>query len=114
MQEVYCTNSSVICLGEKRQVLSIVMSMVQKSKIVLLDEITTALYPESAEAFMKWTHRMVCEPKLTCILITHNIMHTIEYGHRLLLKNGSFIKEYDTKMKSKLTPSKLTVEFGET
>ena len=100
--------------GGQRQALSIIMAMLQKSKILLLDEITAALDPTSAQTIMELTNRIIREQKLTCIMITHNMSHAIKYGDRLLLlKNGSFIKEYDVATRSKITPAALAAEFNE-
>lgn len=100
--------------GGQRQMLSLVMAMLQKSKILLLDEITAALDPASSEATMALTHEMVRAQKLSCLMITHNMTHALQYGDRLLLlKNGVFIKEYDGAVKSKLTPFDLACEFGD-
>lgn len=69
------------------------MAMLQESKILLLDEITAALDPASSESTMELTNRIVRDQKLTCIMITHNMSHAVQYGDRLLLlKNGSFIR----------------------
>ncbi len=100
--------------GGQRQALSIVMAMLQESKILLLDEITAALDPASSESIMELTHRIVRDEKLTCIMITHNMSHAIQYGDRLLLlKNGSFVKEYGAAAKSRMTSAELVREFGE-
>jgi putative ABC transport system ATP-binding protein len=100
--------------GGQRQALSIVMAMLQESKILLLDEITAALDPASSEAIMELTNRILRKQKMTCIMITHNMAHAIKYGDRLLLlKNGTFIKEYDRATKSNMTPAELALEFGE-
>jgi putative ABC transport system ATP-binding protein len=100
--------------GGQRQALSIIMAMLQKSKVLLLDEITAALDPISSESIMELTNSIVREQKLTCIMITHNMSHAIKYGDRLLLlKNGTFIKTYDKNSKSKLTPMNLASEFEE-
>jgi putative ABC transport system ATP-binding protein len=100
--------------GGQRQALSIIMAMLQESKILLLDEITAALDPASSASTMEFTNRIVRDQKLTCMMITHNMSHAIQYGDRvLLLKDGKFIKEYDAATKSKMTPAELALEFGE-
>ena len=100
--------------GGQRQILSIVMAMLRESKILLLDEITAALDPASSQATMELTNFIIREQKLTSIMITHNMKHALAYGDRLLLlKNGSFIKEYDKKAKEEMNPLDLAAEFGE-
>lgn len=100
--------------GGQRQALSIIMAILQDSKILLLDEITAALDPASARTIMEMTNRIIREQKLTCVMITHNMSHAIKYGDRLLLlRNGNFIKEYDMDNRSKVTPAALAAEFDE-
>lgn len=99
--------------GGQRQALSLIMAILQDSKILLLDEITAALDPASSETIMALTHKLICEQKRTCIMITHNMAHAIQYGDRLLLlKNGNFVKEYDATAKSPLTEAELAMQFA--
>lgn len=98
--------------GGQRQILSIIMALLQDSKILLLDEITAALDPASSEVIIKFTNQIIREFQLTCIMITHNMTHAIEYGDRLIfLKGGTFIEEYNTTAKSNMTSADLTLEF---
>jgi len=98
--------------GGQRQVLSLMMAILQDSKILLLDEMTAALDPGTSEAIMKVTNKIVREQKRTCIMITHNMAHALQYGDRLLfLKNGTFVKEYDMTTRSKLTQIELVAQF---
>jgi putative tryptophan/tyrosine transport system ATP-binding protein len=98
--------------GGQRQALSIIMSIIRDSKILLLDEITAALDPKTAEIVMKIAARIIQEEKRTSIMITHNMSHAIKYGDRiLLLNNGSFIKEFSNAEKEKLLPLDLIQSF---
>lgn len=98
--------------GGQRQSLSVVMALLQESKILLLDEITAALDPSSSDAIMDLTNRIIRQQNLSCIMITHDMGHALKYGDRLLLlKNGSFIKEYSQEAKSKMSMTDLTSEF---
>ena len=98
--------------GGQRQILSIMMALLQDPQILLLDEITAALDPVSSEAIMEFTNRIIRKFKLTCIMITHNMTHATKYGDRLLfLKGGTFIKEYNAAAKSKMTSADLALEF---
>jgi putative ABC transport system ATP-binding protein len=98
--------------GGQRQAISLIMSTLADSKILLLDEITAALDPGSSETIMKLTARIVKEEKRTCLMITHNMEHALNYGDRLLLlKDGRFVAEYDTYAKSKLNQMELIANF---
>ena len=98
--------------GGQRQVLSLVMAILEDSKLLLLDEITAALDPASSKSIMELTEKIVRSQKRTCIMITHNMAQAVQYGDRvLLLKQGAIIKEYDKAAKSKLPVSELALQF---
>lgn len=89
------------------------MAMLQNSKILLLDEITAALDPASSEIIIKLTNQIIRKQKLTCIMITHNMNHAIQYADKiLLLKDGAFIKECGKTDITRLTSFDLAAEFG--
>ena len=91
--------------GGQRQGLSLLMAIAQDSSILLLDEITAALDPINSDRIMELTAKIVTQHQRTCIMITHNMAQAIRYGDRVLvLKNGTFVKEYTAAEKSKLTP----------
>jgi putative tryptophan/tyrosine transport system ATP-binding protein len=98
--------------GGQRQAISLIMSILADFKILLLDEITAALDPGSSEAIMQLTAKIIKQERRTCIMITHNMNHAIDYGDRLLLmKNGSFIADYDGCAKAKLDHATLASHF---
>lgn len=98
--------------GGERQALSLIMSIVANSKVLLLDEITSALDPEMADTVMRIAAKIVKEEKRTSIMVTHNMQAAIEYGTRIIaLSKGSVAFEYDKKQKTKLTPSKLAAKL---
>ncbi len=100
--------------GGQRQALSLIMAIISGSKILLLDEITAALDPKIAENVMMIANSIVRDGGLTCIMITHNMDHAIEYGDRtLLLKEGRFRKCYTREEKDQLTATDLALEFAE-
>lgn len=98
--------------GGQRQALSLIMALLSDSKVLLLDEITAALDPNTAENIMKIAAQIVRAEQLTTIMITHNMKHALEYGDRtLLLANGKFTKQFDQQYRKELTPSILAAEF---
>lgn len=100
--------------GGQRQALSLIMATLQEAQILLLDEITAALDPASSASIMELTDRIIRQNKQTCMMITHNMAHAIQHGDRvLLLKNGTFVKDYDAAAKSRLTPAEIAIHFGE-
>lgn len=81
--------------GGQRQALSIIMAIIADFKILLLDEITAALDPKTAETVMKLAARIAREKKRTTIMITHNMQHAAEYSDRIVvLSEGKVEKEF--------------------
>ena len=75
--------------GGQRQALSLIMAILTDAKILLLDEITAALDPNSAKNIMALTNKLIREEKRTAIMITHNMSDANRYGDRLVsLKDG--------------------------
>ena len=99
--------------GGQRQALSMIMAMLQPAKILLLDEITAALDPTSTAAVMNLANRIVREQRLTCVMITHDMEHAIQYGDRLVwLEDGQCVKSIDAATKAKMTPAELMQVFA--
>ena len=97
--------------GGERQALSLIMAIIADSKVLLLDEITAALDPKTAENVMKIATKIIKEEKRTTIMITHNMSHAIHYGDRTLqLADGKIIKEFNTEAKLALDPIALAAE----
>ena len=59
--------------GGQRQALTLLMATLQRPKLLLLDEHTAALDPQTAARVMDLTDRLVQENHLTTLMITHNM-----------------------------------------
>ena len=89
--------------GGQRQALTLLMGVMDETKILLLDEPTAALDPRSADIIMKTADMLVKEHKLTAILITHNLKYAHQYGTRLIqMSEGEIVKDFDGKQKANL------------
>lgn len=94
--------------GGQRQALSLIMALQQMPKLLLLDEHTSALDPNTATRIMALTHSMVTQHNITCVMITHNLQEAIQYGNRIvILHEGTVAKEFDEKQKTTLTHHQL-------
>lgn len=94
--------------GGQRQALSLIMALQHPPKLLLFDEHTSALDPNTAKRIMSLTHRMVKEHNITCIMITHNLHDAIKYGDRIIiLHKGHISKEYSKAEKALLTHHEL-------
>ncbi len=80
--------------GGQRQALTLLMSVMDECKILLLDEPTAALDPRSAEIVMRTADKLSHDFKLTTILVTHNLKDAYNYGTRIIqMGEGLIIKD---------------------
>lgn len=94
--------------GGQRQALTLLMSVMDSCKVLLLDEPTAALDPRSAEVVMRTANTLIDEFKLTAILITHNLKDAYNYGTRIIqMGEGLIINDLDKKEKSSLKQNDL-------
>jgi putative ABC transport system ATP-binding protein len=99
--------------GGQRQALTLLMSVMDNCKILLLDEPTAALDPKSAQIVMKTADDLISHYRLTAILITHNLKDAFNYGSRLILMGeGQVLKDFDTSQKPLLKQNDLFDWFG--
>ena len=94
--------------GGQRQALTLLMSVMDSCKVLLLDEPTAALDPRSADVVMRTAEELIKDYRLTAILITHNLKGAFNYGNRLILMGeGHIQKDLDAKNKQNLAQSDL-------
>ncbi|MGZ3752089.1 MAG: ABC transporter ATP-binding protein [Mucilaginibacter sp.] len=99
--------------GGQRQALTLLMSVMDNCKLLLLDEPTAALDPRSAEVVMRTADKLIKDFGLTAILITHNLKDAFHYGSRLIqMSEGKIIKDLDSSQKSELKQNDLFDWFG--
>ncbi len=71
--------------GGQRQSLSLIMAVGGAPELLLLDEHTAALDPRTADIVMQATVRAVESLKLTTLMVTHNMQHAVDFGHRVIM-----------------------------
>ena len=99
--------------GGQRQALTLLMSVMDSCKVLLLDEPTAALDPRSAEVVMQTADKLTKEFNLTTILITHNLKEAFTYGNRIIqMAEGKIIRDLDAEQKSALKQNDLFDWFG--
>ncbi|MEO6167141.1 MAG: ATP-binding cassette domain-containing protein [Chitinophagales bacterium] len=80
--------------GGQRQALTLLMSVMDDSNILLLDEPTAALDPRSSENIMQIANKVIHELGLTAILVTHNMPYAVKFGTRLIMmQEGKISKD---------------------
>ncbi|MBD1391928.1 ABC transporter ATP-binding protein [Mucilaginibacter glaciei] len=99
--------------GGQRQALTLLMSVMDECKILLLDEPTAALDPKSAANVMGIANNLIKEYKLTAILVTHNLKDAVNYGSRVIqMGEGAVLKDIIGPEKQQLKQSELFDWFG--
>jgi putative ABC transport system ATP-binding protein len=94
--------------GGQRQALTLLMSVMDSCKVLLLDEPTAALDPRSADIVMRTADKLISDFKLTAILITHNLKDAYNYGTRIIqMAEGLIINDLDRDKKNTLKQNDL-------
>jgi putative ABC transport system ATP-binding protein len=100
--------------GGQRQAITLLMAVVQKPKVLLLDEHTAALDPKSAAQIIKLTEKFVSRDNLTTIMVTHSMQQALNLGNRtIMMHRGEVIEDIGLKEKKKLTVDDLLGKFSE-
>lgn len=99
--------------GGQRQALTLLMSCLQKPKLLLLDEHTAALDPKTARKVLELTEEFVNQDHLTTFMVTHNMKDAIRYGNRLIMMmDGKIVYDVRGEEKKKLTVEDLLAKFS--
>ena len=100
--------------GGQRQALTLLMATLKKPKLLLLDEHTAALDPQTAKKVLELTAEIVAEQKLTALMVTHNMRDAIQIGNRLIMmNNGNIIYDVAGEEKKNLTVEDLLQKFAQ-
>jgi putative ABC transport system ATP-binding protein len=100
--------------GGQRQALTLLMMVLSEPELILLDEHTAALDPRNASKVQELTKRFISEQGLTCMMVTHNMQHAIDFGNRLLMMDqGRIILDVNGEEKQRLSVSDLVERFHE-
>lgn len=99
--------------GGQRQALCLMMAVMQKPKVLLLDEHTAALDPKTSEIIIDLTEKIVNENDITTLMVTHNLNHAVRLGNRLIMMHmGNIVLDINGEEKKKLTTDKLIEKFN--
>jgi putative ABC transport system ATP-binding protein len=80
--------------GGQKQSLAMVMSIISRPRLLLLDEHTASLDPQSSEKIMELTKRINVEYGITIMMITHNMEIASKYGNRFIkLSEGRILED---------------------
>lgn len=99
--------------GGQRQAVTLLMAVMNKPKVLLLDEHTAALDPKTAANVLALSDKFIEEDHLTALMVTHNMRDAIAHGNRLIMMNeGKIILDVRGEDKKKLTVEELLNEFA--
>ena len=101
--------------GGQRQAITLLMATLQNPKLLMLDEHTAALDPQTAAKVLALTDKLVKSEQITTMMITHNMKDAITYGNRLIMMNkGRIVFDIAGEAKAPLTIDELIQKFSET
>lgn len=94
--------------GGQRQALTLLMSAMDDTEILLLDEPTAALDPRSALVVMNLANKLHKDLGITTVLITHNLKDALQYGDRLIqMQEGKIVRDLNGNDKAALLPQEV-------
>ena len=100
--------------GGQRQALTLLMATLKKPKLLLLDEHTAALDPQTAKTVLDLTQQIVAEQNLTAMMVTHNMKDALNIGNRLIMMHsGRVIYDVSGEEKKELKVEDLLRKFEE-
>lgn len=98
--------------GGQRQALTLLMATMVTPKLLMLDEHTAALDPETAEKVLELTKRIVAENHITCMMVTHNIQSALALGNRtIMMHDGEIVLELSGQERTDMTLERLMELF---
>lgn len=98
--------------GGQRQALSLIMASTGHSKVLLLDEHTAALDPETASYLMSLTSQLVAQTAMTTLMVTHSMQQALDYGDRIVMfHRGKIVLDVDGTERAALTVNDLLSLF---
>ncbi|MDR2655548.1 MAG: ATP-binding cassette domain-containing protein [Oscillospiraceae bacterium] len=94
--------------GGQRQALTLLMATIVPPKLLLLDEHTAALDPQTAAQVMRITGEFVRENNITTIMVTHNIDDALHTGDStIVLSNGRLVLTLEGVERESMTVERL-------
>jgi len=101
--------------GGQRQAMTMLMATMFKPKVLLLDEHTAALDPESNKKILKLTQDLVEERQgdLITLMVTHNMKQALDVGNRtVMMDRGHNIFDIQGEKRKKITVNDLIRQFS--
>lgn len=99
--------------GGQRQALTLLMATIVTPQLLLLDEHTAALDPQTARQVMKITDDIIRENRITTLMVTHNIKDALAYGNKtIVMSQGKIILILSGEERKAMTLEKLLALYS--
>ncbi|MDT8322636.1 MAG: ATP-binding cassette domain-containing protein [Bacteroidota bacterium] len=100
--------------GGQRQIVTMLMATWERPRVLLLDEHTAALDPQSADLVLQITGQIVNTGNLTVLMVTHSMQQAVHFGDRLvMLHRGRLALDISGSEKNRAQPGELIHRFEE-
>jgi putative ABC transport system ATP-binding protein len=94
--------------GGQRQALTLLMTVMDQTDVLLMDEPSSALDPSTAKTVMGLAAQITRDHGLTTLLVTHNLKDAEKFGDRIImLENGSVKKDIQGEGKRALSSAEI-------
>ena len=98
--------------GGQRQALTLLMATLVRPRLLLLDEHTSALDPNSTEQVVQLTEKLIRTEGLTTLMVTHSIPQAVALGDRVLIMHrGRIVESIGGARKRQLRVEELLASF---
>jgi len=99
--------------GGQRQAMTLLMATVSSPKLLLLDEHTAALDPNTAETVLDITREIVARQGITTMMITHNMVSALALGNRTIMMDaGRIVLDVSGQERAEMTVESLLERFA--
>ncbi len=99
--------------GGQRQAMTLLMATVASPKLLLLDEHTAALDPNTAEIVLNITKEIVARQGITTMMITHNMVSALALGTRTIMMDaGRIVLDVKGQERAEMTVESLLDRFA--
>ena len=100
--------------GGQRQAMTLLMATVSAPKLLLLDEHTAALDPNTAETVLNITRDIVARQGITTMMITHNMVSALAVGTRTIMMDaGRIILDITGQERAEITLDDLLERYAQ-
>ncbi|MGO4591084.1 ABC transporter ATP-binding protein [Paenarthrobacter sp. 2TAF44] len=99
--------------GGQRQAIALAIAALGSPAVMLLDEHTAALDPNSAQRIKEVTERIVKESGTTALMVTHDMAHALKHADRLLMLHaGTIVMDLNKDEMQRQSVQQISAQFA--